>query len=170
VKVTIVRDGSQRTLDVTPEAGVNALTRDLTRILPRNLPQLRSLPRLPSPLPRFDIVPPPQRLGVTLGVVQDQLADYFGVSAGALVSSVDRDSAAFRGGLKAGDVITAVDRRPVRTPGDVSDAVRAAAPGATLHLTVMRDRKEISLDVTVPNAVPAPRPNGPVRDSGRLPI
>jgi Lon-like protease len=44
-----------------------------------------------------------------------------------------------RGVLQAADVVTAVDGRPVTTPEQVRDAVRAREPGAQVTITVERD-------------------------------
>ena len=74
--------------------------------------------------------------------MSDQLAAYFGVQRGVLVSSVDMDSPAARAGLKAGDVITSMNGRSVSDVSDVFEEVRRAGSGASIAMTVMRDRKE----------------------------
>lgn len=151
VKAIVIRDGTRRTLDVTPEAANRAS--DLAQLFERN-------PLLPRP--RQDRNPPFPKLGtpayrgwigVTLETVTGQMADYFGVKAGALVSAVDLDSPASRAGLKAGDVITSAAGQAVQSAADVSDAVRRTRPGQTLALKVVRDRKELTLGVAVPAAV-----------------
>ena len=101
------------------------------------------------------------RFGASLAPVSDQLAAYFGVERGALVSSVETDSPAARAGLKAGDVITSMNGRTVAAVSDVFDEVRRADSGASLAITVMRDKKELKLTATMPEN---PRP---VRASGR---
>jgi serine protease Do len=50
-----------------------------------------------------------RRIGIATQTLTKQLADYFGVSEGILVTSVNDNSPAAKAGLKAGDVITAVD-------------------------------------------------------------
>jgi S1-C subfamily serine protease len=82
------------------------------------------------------------------------MAEYFGVSAGALVSAVDLDSPAARAGLKAGDVITVADGQAVKRPSDVSAAVRRTRPGSKLDLKVVRDHKEMTISIDVPLAMP----------------
>ena len=57
------------------------------------------------------------RLGVQLQPLGDQLAEYFGVSGGALIASVREDSPAAAAGLKAGDVITRVHGSGSRRTG-----------------------------------------------------
>ncbi|MBI4264736.1 MAG: PDZ domain-containing protein [Acidobacteria bacterium] len=144
VKTTIVRDGAQQTLDITPEAGrqlslvIPDIGREIERAFPRDfefaLPQLTSR----------------ARLGVTLTPLGDQLASYFGVERGALVSAVAADSAAAQAGLRAGDIITTVNGRTVDDPPDVAAAVRDAAAGATLEIRIVRDKMEMTLKATVP--------------------
>jgi S1-C subfamily serine protease len=77
-----------------------------------------------------------------------------GVFAGVLISAVDLDSPASRGGLKAGDVITAAAGQMVRSPADVSSAMRGVRPGSKLELKVVRDRKELSMAVDLTTIVP----------------
>ena len=78
------------------------------------------------------------RLGVELQPLGDQLADYFGVSGGALIASVREDSPAAAAGLKAGDVITRIGEQAVDDPGDAVEAVHEADEGP-LSITVVRD-------------------------------
>jgi S1-C subfamily serine protease len=87
---------------------------------------------------------------VSLSDVGDQLATYFGVKTGVLVTSVDVDSPAGHAGLKAGDVITAINSRTVNDPSDVLDEVRRADDGGTLALSVTRDKKELKLTAKMP--------------------
>jgi serine protease Do len=161
VKSSVVRDGSRRTVEITPE------TRNAFAQLPQFGPelerQLRDLPRNFS----FNLDPDSLRgslrrngrgrLGAALVPLEDQLASYFGVKQGALVSSVEADSSAARAGLKAGDVITSINGRSVDTVSDVIQQVREAQPGSTLEMTVMRDRKQLTLKATVPEQS-RPRP------------
>ena len=153
VKAVIVRDGSRRTLDVTPES--ERRTADGALRIDPSFPMLRPQGELPV-LPELRQGTPRYRgfIGVTLEAIEGQMADYFGVSAGALVAAVDLSSPAARAGLKAGDVITAAAGQPVKRPADVSAAVRQTRPGSTLELTVVRDHKETTIVVDVPLAMP----------------
>lgn len=86
------------------------------------------------------------RLGVTLQSLTPQLGDYFGVKEGkgALITSVEKESAAEKAGLKAGDIIIAIDGKPVDSTADVVGAVREKKEGA-LEIKVLRDRHEQTL-------------------------
>jgi membrane-associated protease RseP (regulator of RpoE activity) len=94
-----------------------------------------------------------RRIGVATQTLTKQLADYFGVSEGILVTSVNDNSPAAKAGLKAGDVITAVDGEKVNSPGDISRAIGKKQDGP-VTLTVVRDRNTRSVIVT-PEKPPA---------------
>jgi len=68
---------------------------------------------------------------------------------GAKVEAVVRDSPADKAGLRAGDVVKQVDKKAVRSPADLSVAVRHASPGETLALTITRDGSEQTLSLKV---------------------
>jgi S1-C subfamily serine protease len=51
--------------------------------------------------------------------------------------------------MKAGDVITKVDGTTVAAPSELSSAVRAANSKKTYSIELMRDRKPVTLTVTV---------------------
>jgi len=77
-----------------------------------------------------------------------QLADYFGVKEGVLVRSVTAKTPAERAGLKAGDVVVKVNGTPVTTPREITGLVRSSRKKA-ISFTVVRNKKEISLNVEV---------------------
>jgi serine protease Do len=156
VRVAIVRDGTRRTVDLTPTnnsawftmpdlSGLDRQIRDMTRNFEFRYdgPGGRGFGQWIGPGGRV-------RLGASLSSVGDQLASYFGVKGGALVTSVEMDSAAGRAGLKAGDVITSINGRTVSDPSDVQQEVRRAADGGALEMTVTRDRKELKLSAKLP--------------------
>jgi serine protease Do len=127
VRGTIVRDRTRQTLDLAPEAGspLSAMVPDISQEIERGI---RSLPR------DFDFdVYLPQRtlrapLGMTLNPLTDQLASYFGVKGGVLVSAVEAGSPAARAGVRAGDVVTAVNGRPLARPAEAAASLRDATP------------------------------------------
>jgi serine protease Do len=163
VRGSVTRDGSRREVTIAPEAGADRLALampDIGRSLERGL---RGMPRNfdfdldPPDLPRGPFRPSERgRLGVSLTPLSEQLATYFGVAGGVLVSSVAMDSPAARAGLRAGDVITMVAGRQVTSAADVANAVRTAPGGAALDVRVMREKKQVELEVTLPEReVPA---------------
>ncbi len=122
---------------------------------------MQDLPADLDPTPDLQVSPRGQ-IGVTLAPLSDQLASYFGATEGVLVSSVMTGSAAAQGGLKAGDVITALNGRPVKSVNDVTRAVRDAKPGSVLEMRLLRDKKEMTVKVMVPELLTEPRSVLPV--------
>jgi membrane-associated protease RseP (regulator of RpoE activity) len=153
----VLRGTNQRTLEVTPEAGGLAGARGALR-LELNGPGERNRLREfnfnidPDALRRGIIPLRGPTLGVTVTGLSSQLADYFGVKEGVLVSFVESGSAAAEAGIRAGDVITAVGGRAVTGAGDLSEAIRRAQPGSAVEIAVTRDRKQLTLTATVPAA------------------
>lgn len=88
-----------------------------------------------------------RRIGVTTATLSKQLADYFGVSHGVLVNSVEQGSPADKAGLKAGDVLTEVDGKQI---DDASDLVRGlgAKDEGEVTLTFVRDKQRRTVRVT----------------------
>ena len=159
VPVVVVRGAERQTLHVVPDAG----ERVVPEVISRLAPQLRALPRdrdaRPGDLLRdfnFRIEPDVLRrrfslggpgLGVSVTPVTGQLADYFGVSGGVLVSSVGENTPAADAGIRAGDVITAIAGRSVTSAADITEALRRAAAGEAVDVSVTRDRKAMVLKV-----------------------
>jgi S1-C subfamily serine protease len=161
VRATVVRDGSRRTVDVTPQSDrawftipdLSGLDRQI-RDMARNFEF-----RYDGPGGRgFGTWIGRGRLGVQLMPMTDQLAATFGVKGGAMVTTVEADSPAGRAGLRAGDIITSINNRTVDDVSDVLNEVNRARDGDSLAITVMRDRKEMTLNATIPErARPAVR-------------
>jgi len=156
VKATVLRDGQQRDLEITPREGRGAING--SSVFRDRLPDMRAFgDRLPylDMLPRgmpFDFDLPglmsAPRLGVDVDPLSDQLAEYFGAKEGLLVRSVTDGSAASRAGLKAGDVITSVAGQPVRSREDLVRALRDAK-SEELTIGIVRDRKESSVTARI---------------------
>jgi serine protease Do len=116
-----------------------------------------AVPRPPTPPPTPKAVPPPfpdvdtfiwrsnNGLGITVGDLSQQLAEYFGTKDGVLVTSVTDDSAAFKAGVKAGDVITSFNGAEVTSPADLRQRIRALHDGDEFTVGVMRDKKPQTL-------------------------
>ncbi|HEX6626042.1 MAG TPA: PDZ domain-containing protein [Pyrinomonadaceae bacterium] len=88
-----------------------------------------------------------RRIGVSTTSLGKQLADYFGVSNGALVSSVEENSPAAKAGLKAGDIITEAEGEKVDDVGDLSRLLNRKEEGE-VTLTVVRDRQRRTVKLT----------------------
>lgn len=88
-----------------------------------------------------------RRIGINTTELTKQLAEYFGVTDGVLVSSVNDDSPAAKAGIKAGDVITAIDGEQVESSGDLSRAINKKKDG-DVTLTVVRNKSQRTVTVT----------------------
>ena len=86
------------------------------------------------------------RLGTEVTELSPQLAEYFGVDEGVLVTTVRDASVAAQAGLQAGDVITAIGDQPVEDVGDLRRRIAEIDPGDAFTIHVMRDRSQLSLD------------------------
>jgi membrane-associated protease RseP (regulator of RpoE activity) len=85
-------------------------------------------------------------LGVSAQNLNEDLIKEHGlkVKEGAYISEVTSGSAAEKVGLKAGDVIVELDGTPVRGPEDLTQAVRAKAPGDKVEIAWARQGKRMS--------------------------
>ena len=103
----------------------------------------------------------PVRSGLMIENLTPQLGLYFGVKDGngVLVRSVDKGSRAEQAGFRAGDVIVKVNGSAVSDCTDFSRVVRERKESKAA-VTIMRDRKEQNLTLTLPE----PKRTGSVRD------
>jgi serine protease Do len=114
------------------------------------------------------------RIGVQLrgGPMSEDDARALGLgkAAGAIVTSVERGSPADRAGLRAGDVVVKFNGSPVASADDLVPRVSSTSPGTQATLTVIRDGREVTLQVTVEELTTdggaATRPNDISRDFG----
>jgi serine protease Do len=164
VKMIVWAQNAQRTLDVTPVDGVSAMLNmpEIRRQVERGTRELgeefrRQIEEGEGPFGTFGTR---RQLGVELLPLSDQLAAYFGVKSGALVARVRPDSAAASAGVRAGDVITSINGTSVGDAAEVAREVRRS--GTELTLTVVRDKKELTLKANLPEderrVRPRPRP------------
>lgn len=92
----------------------------------------------------------PPRLGLTLDPLSPQLRTYFAAPAGgALVITVAHDSLAAQAGVRAGDVVVSINGLAVRDADDVAEGVREAGPEGTVALGVVRDRKPVTVSLSL---------------------
>jgi serine protease Do len=90
-------------------------------------------------------------LGVTIQPVTSDIARSLGLAQvrGALVSDVQPDSPADKGGIHRGDVITAIDGTPVTDGNVLRNHVAQMQPGTKAQLSFLRDGKEQTATVTL---------------------
>ncbi len=91
------------------------------------------------------------RLGVTIQEVTQSLAENFGLKSpnGALVSSVQKDSAAAKAGIEPGDVIVKFNGKDINGSADLPPLVSTLKPNTQATLEVWHDGKSRQVAVTV---------------------
>lgn len=157
IKLLVSRNGATQTMVVTTGTRKNVLLRNGDHTW--TFPGLEGREfRMPD-VPQVFVSIRSGALGIQAEPVDSQLAQFFGVKQGVLVRSVTANSAAEKAGLKAGDVITRMDGKDVASPGEITSAIRGAAPKKSFALTLFREKKEMNVTVTLDeNAGPKPRP------------
>lgn len=101
-------------------------------------------------IPSFVVTQSSRRNGATVENLTSQLGEYFGAkNGGVLVRSIAKGSKAEAAGLKAGDVIVRVDNETVSDTRDWSRLLRNH-DGGTVKLGIVRDRREQTLSMALP--------------------
>ncbi|MBV1906882.1 MAG: DegQ family serine endoprotease [Pseudomonadales bacterium] len=90
-------------------------------------------------------------LGVQIGEVRRDLLESFGLDkpAGALIVAVSENTPAEKAGLKEGDIILKFNGVEIGLSADLPHLVGRAKAGSVAKLVVVRERKKISLNVTI---------------------
>ncbi|MBW3551970.1 MAG: PDZ domain-containing protein [Gemmatimonadetes bacterium] len=83
--------------------------------------------------------------GLELVAMNEGLGEYFGISEGVLVASVDDGSTL---GLQAGDVILSIDGRTVQDPGHAVSIVGSYRPDESITFEIMRERRRTTVTGT----------------------
>ena len=163
VKIGIWRSGAAQTLTATVGSRKDARANGETIVTPFGGDsfsfRIGPAPATPFPpsieIPQFRTFAQNRTIGIfgeSLGQ-EEQLAEFFGVKSGILIRSVVKGSAAEKAGIKAGDVLTKIDDTVVSSPAEISSALRAAGSGRTFTVTVVRNKKEMALTVTLDSAI-----------------
>jgi len=154
-KIVIWRNGAAQTISATvaQRKGLWIETPGGEMMVP--IPTMPAMPPMPATqamnMPRVITVMPSGMLGIEGEALnqEPQFAEFMGVKDGVLVKAVNRNSAAERAGIKAGDVIVKVEDTHVSSTFDITSALRASRGKKSFNLTLVRNKKEMPLLVTL---------------------
>ena len=141
--VRVLRDGKTQELTLTPRPGPGLMA------FGEGLPDIPQMPEMP---PFFMIQGPLSNM--ELATLTPQLGKYFGTDKGVLVVRAPPDGALK---LEDGDVILAVDGREPKSGSHATRILGSYQPGEKVTLRIMRQRKTLDLETTVPEASPRHR-------------
>ncbi|HEV2699582.1 MAG TPA: PDZ domain-containing protein [Terriglobales bacterium] len=156
VNIGISRDGQPLTLkaQLAERKHLNEMDHAFSfTVPPVNIPAIH-IPPINMPqidVPSIVVMPSPARSGLMIENLTPQLGDFFGVKngTGVLVRSVEKGSRGEQAGFRAGDVVTKINGSPVNDCSDFTRLLRKRADNKAA-VTVMRDRKEQTITLTLP--------------------
>lgn len=150
VKVDYLRDGKKRSATVTTAPAEPPIVRVLRER--RVGPMGEGVP-MPMPMPGFEGVFGPERAFPSLELVPvtPKLGAYFGTDKGLLVVRAPSGKGL---PLEEGDVLQTIDGRAPESPGHAFRILHSYQPGEKVKLGVLRQRKSLVLDATIPAAGP----------------
>jgi serine protease Do len=159
VTVGISRDGQPQTIKVQLADRNKSMAWE-----PKSFEYKYEIPKMPA-MSDFElpisvvVVHSVARSGLMVENITPQLGDFFGVKDGngVLVRSVEKASRGEKSGFRAGDVVVKVNGQAVHDTSDFSHALRSSS-GGTATVTVIRDKREQTLTLTLPEK----------KDSGEL--
>ena len=106
-------------------------------------------------------------LGIAMKPIDDKIAEDLKLSSrnGVYIDEVSKSGAADKAGIKAGDILIAIDSTKITNSASVQEAVSRFSPGDKAVVTVLRDGKELKLDVTFKGTS---QDTGTVSDDGSI--
>jgi serine protease Do len=104
-------------------------------------------------------------LGITAQDLTAEMMEHFQVKEkeGVLVGQIYPGTGAEKAGLTSGDIIKSVDDKPVKSVQELVREIQKKKVGQKVKLSIVRDGKTMSLDVTT-SAMPD-KPEGPAKEN-----
>ncbi len=150
-RIVVSRNGANQTVTATLEGSKNAWNFNFPQPGEWNMPTPPMPPMPPMDIPRIETIYRNPALGIYGESLNEkpQFAEFLGVKDGVLVTEVLKNSAAEKAGIKAGDVIQKVDDTRVSSTREITSALRAARGKKTVSVTLVRNKKDMQLPVTL---------------------
>jgi serine protease Do len=144
VSIKVMRDGAEKEFQVTLDDRREESDPTVWAFKAPRAPKAPNIQFFGDNSPRLYI-------GVAMTSLSDQLRKYFGVAEdeGILVSSVEEGSPAEKAGIKAGDVIVKADDDNISDASDLRAVVTDKEKGEKVEISLVRDRKPMTLSVEV---------------------
>lgn len=161
VRVEYQRAGKRQVAEVTTAAAAAPMARILRDHMGLPLPEGIELPEIEELLG-----PDRSFRSLELVPVTPKLGKYFGTDSGLLVVRAPAGSDL---PLEEGDVLQTIDGRKPESPGHAFRILRSYQPGEKVELGVLRNRKQLVLEVVTPSAEPLSGPARP-RHPRAMPI
>ena len=150
VSLTIIRKGAEQKISV--ELGRQSKYRNWFGNSDwYDVPSVPDIPPIPSTPGVYSFYSGDRPyIGVTLVGLSEAAAQALGApKGGVLVDAVDEDSPAATSGVKPGDMIVQIGKEEVFETEDVQEIIHDLDEGDTVHLSLIRDRKPLAVDVKV---------------------
>lgn len=80
-------------------------------------------------------------MGVSIQDVTEDLVDFYGTKEGAVITSLDTDSPAYKAGLRSGDLITEVDGKKIKSSSELKNEIGGLSPSDEVIVIYKRDNK-----------------------------
>lgn len=97
---------------------------------------------------RLDVLSKPiLKLGIVIRDIDDKTAKANGLEEGVYVREIEEFSAAEKAGLKIGDLIVKVDGKRIKTSKELNDLKNKHKEGEVVNLAVIRDNKEVNIQI-----------------------
>lgn len=88
-------------------------------------------------------------LGIHGADIPENMAETLGTQEGVYIKEIEIDSPAMTAGIQSGDVLIRVGNIPVANYNDLLNILYSAQPEDTIKITVLRQEKEMNVDVTL---------------------
>lgn len=92
-------------------------------------------------------------IGVTVGPISEDIADYYDIPVGLYVSEVLDNSDAQKQGIKKGDIITKVNGKDAHSTSDIAEEKSRLDIGDTIDFTVWRSGSTFDVTVRIMDSV-----------------